>query len=307
MKPHALSLFAAAFLASSLPAAAQTVLGSKPEIMRTAYGEFDAHGQPLNSNEAALKRLNPETVQQAAERGDAEAQFQLAKMYTFGIHMETDHDKAFLWYAKAAGQKHPAALNNLAVYHGKGVGTKADPDKARQLVAEAAALEQPHALVNQALDNLERKEPDAAKALAQLEEVGKKGFVPAYFQLYHLHAHGIHGVAADPLKAQDYLLRAADGGYLPAQTELTDVFLMTMMSPVKSKRILPAAQAYAWGKRACANGSDQGCAVEKMLAAYKTQDLRPYQKQCQAGNQTACENHNINKALQDELLKIDRR
>ena len=50
---------------------------------------------------------------EAAERGDADAQFEVAECY----HGENELDTAFQWYEKAAGQGHPGAQCGLGVYY----------------------------------------------------------------------------------------------------------------------------------------------------------------------------------------------
>ena len=62
-------------------------------------------------------------LRQAAEQGDAEAQFNLGLCYEKGNGEKKDVNEAFNWYRKAAGQGFAKAENRLAIcYHnGKGV------------------------------------------------------------------------------------------------------------------------------------------------------------------------------------------
>ena len=58
-----------------------------------------------------------------AEKGSAEAQFNLAGMYSKGFGVVMDEKKSFDWYKKAAEHGHPKAQYNLGVMYliGNGV------------------------------------------------------------------------------------------------------------------------------------------------------------------------------------------
>ena len=58
-----------------------------------------------------------------AEKGSAEAQFNLAGMFAKGYGVVMDEKKSFDWYKKAAEQGHPKAQYNLGVMHIIGIGT----------------------------------------------------------------------------------------------------------------------------------------------------------------------------------------
>ena len=62
----------------------------------------------------------------AAERGYANAQFNLAEMLLDGVGVEQSSEQAFAWYSKAAIQGHSTAQYNLAVMYSKGEGVVAD-------------------------------------------------------------------------------------------------------------------------------------------------------------------------------------
>ena len=51
----------------------------------------------------------------AAEQGDADAQYNLGVCYANGTGVEKDEQKAVEWYQKAAGQGHAKSQSNLGV------------------------------------------------------------------------------------------------------------------------------------------------------------------------------------------------
>ena len=80
---------------------------------------------------ATLKRVN---------RGDAEAQFELARMYAQGDGVKQDYTKAREYLEKAAALNHVGAISNLGEMYFNGYGVKQDYTKARELFEKAAAL-----------------------------------------------------------------------------------------------------------------------------------------------------------------------
>ena len=50
-------------------------------------------------------------LQQKAEAGDANSQYEVAFYYAYGIGIEKDDTKAAYWYKKAAMQDHDLAIN----------------------------------------------------------------------------------------------------------------------------------------------------------------------------------------------------
>ena len=64
--------------------------------------------------------------QQAAEQGDAEAQYKLADCYYNGIGTIKDEKQAVYWWQKAANQGNASAQNNLGACYALGKGVIKD-------------------------------------------------------------------------------------------------------------------------------------------------------------------------------------
>ena len=75
----------------------------------------------------------------AAEQGHSEAQYSLAVRYTIGEGVATDDYEAHRWYKRAANEGHGKAQHNLALTYLHGMGTKAEPEKADFWFQKAAA------------------------------------------------------------------------------------------------------------------------------------------------------------------------
>lgn len=76
-------------------------------------------------------------VMRAAEAGDADAQFMAARFHMSGTATAPDPDAGFKWAARAAAQGHPDGLALLADAYASGKGTIRNAVKARELFQRA--------------------------------------------------------------------------------------------------------------------------------------------------------------------------
>ena len=81
----------------------------------------------------------------SAEQGAAAAQCTLGNMYDLGEGVPKDYDEAMTWYRKAAGQGHAPAEVNLAILYYNAQGTKRDLVTAYAWLSRAAAAHEPRA------------------------------------------------------------------------------------------------------------------------------------------------------------------
>lgn len=97
------------------------------------------HGQGVKENDARAFEL----FEQAAEKGLADAQFQLANMYAFGtatVPADVDPNRlAARWYFEAARQGHAEAQYSLGIMFLTGSGVVQSAEEANKWIARAAA------------------------------------------------------------------------------------------------------------------------------------------------------------------------
>jgi localization factor PodJL len=79
-------------------------------------------------------------LSQAAEKGQAVAQYRLGTLYERGQGVPADSAKAMHWYEMAANQGNRKAMHNLAVAYAGGVAGKKNMTEAARWFARAAAL-----------------------------------------------------------------------------------------------------------------------------------------------------------------------
>jgi TPR repeat protein len=133
-----------------------------------------------------------ESTKRAAERGDAQAQYQLGQMYDEDTvdHRARSDAVAARWYRKAAQQGHGQAQYRLGYLHeaGKGV-TQSD-----------------------------------AEAVQWYRMAAEQGFAEAQYKLGDMYAHG-RGVAKSYTEAMKLYRKLAEQGHAQAQSSLAYMYL----------------------------------------------------------------------------------
>jgi len=97
--------------------------------------------EPVIANPGEAQNVVPadfETVKQAAEQGDVQAQFKLGLMYDEGQGVAQDYVEAVKWYQKAAGQGDADAQFKFGVCYERGKGVTQDYAKAVEWYTKAA-------------------------------------------------------------------------------------------------------------------------------------------------------------------------
>ncbi len=101
---------------------------------RSRGGEYTL--ADLSSGTLSLKRWLP-----LAERGDAEAQYYVARIYANGMGgVAADYARAVTWYQRAAQQHYQSALQELGYMYEQGLGVERDTLQALNLQRQAAGL-----------------------------------------------------------------------------------------------------------------------------------------------------------------------
>jgi uncharacterized protein len=177
---------------------------------------------PIPPRNSGQKEINDpvDALRAAAEAGDSEQQFKLAKMlYNEGFSAVQDQDEAAEWYRKAAEQGHAEAQLSLSSLYLRGVGVE-------------------HSWVESA--NWVRK-------------AAENGNLRAMFGMGHLYRDG-QGVQQDPVESLRWFERAAEQGYACAQLQLWQMY--SDGDVVKQDQ----PEATKWFSLACAqNDSDAQC------------------------------------------------
>jgi len=156
----------------------------------------------------AIKEYRP-----LAERGDAEAQYRIGRLYEFGKGYPKDQAQGIAWIRKAAAQDHVDAQQELGFIYATGDGVKQDDVQAAAWFRKAATAGDAQAQYNLGL--LYAKGAGVAKDYAQAIDWWRKaavqGFADAQFKLGVVYHTG-QGAAKDDVLALANATIAARGG-----------------------------------------------------------------------------------------------
>lgn len=115
-----------------------------PRIERRLAGSTPASQPPIttvsaSSNPERAKALTPEELRGLADRGDAEAQWQLGTLYHTGDGLPQNDRQAVEWFQRSANQGYAQALRALGSAYWGGRGVKQDNTEAYAWFALALA------------------------------------------------------------------------------------------------------------------------------------------------------------------------
>jgi TPR repeat protein len=167
----------------------------------------------------------PEVVKQIENKafeGMPEAQHDLAAIYTAGHGgVKQDYKRAAFWFEQAADRGIANAAYNLGVLHHQGLGTKADLEKALTWYRKAAAMGHPEAQYNLGIAYIEGIGVgyDPVKATAYFKNAADQNIMEAAYNLGLIYENGLLG-NAKPDEALVWYKTAADQGSPEARQAL---------------------------------------------------------------------------------------
>jgi len=146
-----------------------------------------------------------------AERGDADAQFRLGRMYLDGDGVPQDYVQSVAWFRKAASQGHPKAQNNLGIAFEKGLGVPKDDALAVEWYRQAADHGEMIAQSNLGVmySSGHGVPQDLAQAVAWYRKAAAQGFGEAQFFLGQAYSLG-SGVPQDDAEAVAWWRKSAE-------------------------------------------------------------------------------------------------
>ena len=158
-----------------------------------------------------------EDLRQQAEKGDADAQFQIGDCYFFGLGIPQDQVQGVIWYRRAAQAGQMNAQFNLGGCLHEGLGTEANLGEAILWWRRSAGQDYPPAQISIGDAYL------FGKGLEQDEEEGVRWYRKAADQNYPAAQHRLgncyfngQGVRRDVVQAIQWYRKAADQGYNPS-------------------------------------------------------------------------------------------
>jgi hypothetical protein len=148
-------------------------IGRKP--MRTTAVDCRIRGGEYTVYDRANYQTSLRIWLAEAEKGNAEAQYYVGKIYEGGLGTEPDYKSAASWYEKAAAAGHSASQYSLGALYEKGLGVPADSTKAFDLYRRASGLSGNFVIVESAkYEALEKAAFDLALREQEIEELQRQ-------------------------------------------------------------------------------------------------------------------------------------
>lgn len=166
--------------------------------------------------------------QKAAEKGNAEAEYNIADLYWGGLGVEEDHETAAEWLKKAAENDYPEAQNALAALYYNGMGVPQDFEKAAKWAKKAADYDMAEAqfvLANLYADGkgVPQDYNKAAELFLKVEKKGGDVAKEAQTVLFVMYLEG-WGVPQSDDKAVEMLRKASGLSLAEAQFRLGELY-----------------------------------------------------------------------------------
>lgn len=155
------------------------------------YETVPADSSPSEPVEGYLANDSKQLLmcQEAAEQGDADAQYELAKYYQegYGNLIEVDEHEAFKWFKKAAEQSHVEAIEELAFCYFFGFGVEPSEDQFLFWMLEAAKKGLARAQDSYAIHAGQRITDKEKRTW--LKKAADQNYIPAILNLAYHYAH----------------------------------------------------------------------------------------------------------------------
>jgi localization factor PodJL len=187
--------------------------GSLGKDVRTAIAEHgNANKDVFLADAAPLPAaIAPESVREAAMRGDAEAQFFIAGRFLDGTGVAQDYAQAAKWYHRAALQGLAPAQYRLATLFERGSGVQQDKEEARGWYQRAALKGNVRAMHNLGVLLAGLSPPDYVHAAHWFREAAERGVQDSQYNLALLEERGL-GLSEDATEAYFWYSVAAEVG-----------------------------------------------------------------------------------------------
>lgn len=219
--------------------------------------------------ERAFQKCFPE-----AEQGNAEAQFEIYRMYRDGLGVEKDAKKAWAWLKRSSEGGYHRAQENMGWLYGKGWLTgidkrvSPDGDVAKKWFRRAIEQHNGHVI---GVFNLANKfyygdigiDQDYTRARLWFRFAADYGYAEAQFSLGQMESEG-EGLPRDYVRAVQWYRKAAVQGHLKAQHNLGVMYAHGNGVPQNF------VEAYAWFSMSAAKGLQESAKARDLITDVMT-------------------------------------
>lgn len=217
------------------------------------------------------ERRQFDEVKAKADKGDAQAQFDLGTLYATGTWVARDLKRAAKWHRKAAEQGLPRAQYQLGLDYADGNGVKEDKMAAVAWYRRAAEQNLVEAQFSLGLcyANGRGVNPNAVEAVRWFRKAAASGYADAQAELGNCYLEGT-GVTKDAQEGVKWVRQAAESGSASAQNRLAVCYEKGTAVPKD------LVQAYKWYALAAAQDDEHAADIRVSLAKLES-SLTPEQ------------------------------
>lgn len=190
----------------------------------------------VSSLDMARMQLNPNHIYYNPEKGfesckkaaeeDAvpKAMNMLAILYSDGVGTTADQVQALYWFKKAAEAGYTKAWFNVGTMHREGLGTTQDFEKAFEYYSKGVELKASSSMFGKGYMLFKGLgcEQNYHQAFELFKESSQYGVLSSMYLLGICYRNG-YGTSKDLVAAKQWLTKAANSGFKPAQNEMMEV------------------------------------------------------------------------------------
>ena len=177
----------------------------------------------------AAETFTMDTARAAADKGDPQAEFFLARHYAHGLGVPRDYSRAIKYLRQAATQRYAPAQTGLGSCYANGQGVQQDYIQAVQWYCKAAVQNDPLAeyCLGEAYANGTGVPKEMKQALAWWQKAAAQGQVNAENALGRFYLYGEHigDTNINAAEAARWFRKAAEQDYAPAMGVLGYMYL----------------------------------------------------------------------------------
>jgi localization factor PodJL len=187
-------------------------IGEAVPQAQPARGEIETSSRTAPAEMPPLS-IGPNSLRQAASKGDASAEFEVAARFAEGKGVQQSFQQALRWYQRSASQGFAPAQYRLGTLYERGLGVAADSARARVWYQRAAEQSHVKAMHNLAVLSASRDggNPDYTTAARWFKEAAERGLADSQYNLAVLFESGL-GVQKDLQQAYKWFSVASRAG-----------------------------------------------------------------------------------------------
>lgn len=218
-----------------------------------------------------------QAIYELAQKGDAEAAYNLGMFYNNGIGTEVDIERAFKAFERSAAKGHPLGAYKLGCYYdGQAKGhIELNPETAlkHKLVAANAG----YSLAQYDVGNHYAAKGNFEAALPWWQKSAEQGFPSAILNLYRAYSNG-WGVDKDPATAYAYFKLSAVIGLkeIPFDVRAKMDQLAAALTPAQKKKSVAVMTEFYYKPSKLTKRALSGVEHAQSYAAEKGYNLKQY-------------------------------